>query len=86
MQGGQQIVAPIAGNKFKYNSSMKVPVIPARLVSMNPSLAPSVSSLEDNQSFMNMTEDSRDKFGHEERNKKLTMNSIDNTIMGYSHY
>lgn len=54
---------------------------------MNPSLAPSVSSLEDNQSFMNMTEDSRDKFGTVDKKKsKLTMNSIDNTMMGYTHY
>ena len=69
---------------------MKVQVIPAHLISMkNQSLAPSVSSLEDNQSFMNMTEDSRDRFAttvDKKQKSKLTMNSIDNTMIGYTHH
>ena len=71
---------------------MKVQVIPAHLVSMNPSLAPSVSSLEENQSQMNMTQDSRDHFTATAENKgamgknKLTMHSIDNPMQGYNHY
>lgn len=57
-------------------------MIPAHLVSMNPGMAPSGATItqDDNQSqsFMNMSQDSRDQFVTVDNKKsKLTMNSID---------
>lgn len=78
-------VSQMAGNTMKYNSSKKVTVIPAHLVNMNASMGPSASVIDESQSLINMTEDSRDQFGGFEKKHKLnsTMNSIDNSLHGF---